>query len=152
MRRFYYGCPIREFETASVGTILGELALRHEFDLEEQQRNAWRLEIEKLKAWLTGIDGHIYFEFSIPRMGKRIDCVVLSHGVIFAIEFKVGEQSFKSYALDQVMDYALDLKNFHAESHGKTVVPILIATEAPDQKFILESYSDRVYKPICCNG
>src|SRR5262245_651300 len=101
MTRFYYSRSIRELVSASMGSVLGELDLRHGFDLQEQQRNAWREQIEKLQAWLADVEGHIYFEFSIPRMGKRIDSVVLSGAVIFAIELKVGDKAFRSHAVDQ---------------------------------------------------
>ncbi len=63
-------------------------------------------------------------------MGQRIDAVVLIGSVIFILEFKVGEKEYTSYAIDQVMDYALDLKNFHETSHEQFIAPILIATKA----------------------
>ena len=63
-------------------------------------------------------------------MGRRIDAVLLVGPVVFVIEFKVGESVFERAAVDQVWDYALDLKNFHEASHSVSIVPILIATEA----------------------
>ena len=63
-------------------------------------------------------------------MGKRIDGVMLVGPVIFVLEFKVGESTFSSAALDQVCDYALDLRNFHESSFNHFIAPILIATEA----------------------
>ena len=63
-------------------------------------------------------------------MGKRIDCVVISKSVVFAIECKVGANAYENHAVTQVTDYALDLKNFHEQSHNKKIVPILICTEA----------------------
>ena len=38
------------------------------------------------------------FEYSIPRLGKRIDVLALIGGVIFVIEFKVGEKIFSGRA------------------------------------------------------
>lgn len=152
MSRAYYFNSIGGFIADPENHILGELASKHEFALEEQQRNAWLIQIRTTKNWLEAVNGHVAFEFSIPRMGKRIDCVIISGAVIFAIEFKVGATSFERHAIDQVMDYALDLKNFHEQSHKRIVVPILVCTaaeEAPAQ-FIL--YDDRVAKPICTNG
>ncbi len=152
MTHAYYFKPISEFIADTENHILGELASKHEFALEEQQRNAWLIQIRAAKNWLEAIDGHIGFEFSIPRMGKRIDCVVISGAVIFAIEFKVGATAFERHAIDQVVDYALDLKNFHEQSHQRIVVPILVCTEAeePDAEFTL--HPDRVAKPVCTNG
>ena len=54
----------------------------------------------------------------------------LLRNVIFILEFKVGEKDFLLSAIDQVLDYGLDLKNFHETSHQHLVAPILIATEA----------------------
>ncbi len=79
---------------------------------------------------LANIRGSILFEFSIPRMGRRVDCIILSYGCIFVIEFKVGSEVFHNSGIDQVVDYALDLKNFHEGSHRRKIIPILIATEA----------------------
>src|SRR5262249_34662721 len=79
---------------------------------------------------LRDITGTILFEFSIPRMGRRIDAVVLTGPIVFVLEFKVGASSFERAAIDQVWDYALDLKNFHEASEAVAILPILIATEA----------------------
>lgn len=152
MSRCPYHQPISSFLIDPIHAILGKLAAEHEFDLEEQQRNAWVEQIRLLKKCITGVQGHLAFEYSIPRMGRRIDCVILSGSVVFAIEFKVGARSYESHAIDQVMDYALDLKNFHAQSHARLIVPILICTEAPQEKTCLELYEDEVARPILSNG
>ncbi len=74
----------------------------------------------------------MFLEFSIPRMGRRVDAVLLIGPVVFVIEFKVGERVFDRAGVDQVWDYALDLKNFHKASHSASIVPILVATEATE--------------------
>jgi hypothetical protein len=152
MARFYYHNKIKEFLTASGSLIMGELVKGHEFSLEEQQRNSWNAQIALLKQWLKNTNGEIIFEYSIPRMGKRIDCVLLSGGIVFAIEFKVGANSYESHAIDQVMDYALDLKNFHEQSHDKPIAPILICTDALEESVELELYADGIAKPLLSNG
>ena len=101
------------------------------------------------KISLVGLTGALFLEFNIPRMGRRIDAVLLVGPVVFVIEFKVGESTFDRAAVDQVWDYALDLKNFHEASHSVSIVPILIATEtkaAPPLK--LHADEDKVYRPI----
>ena len=133
-------------------SILGELTSNHEFSLEEQQKNSWIIQINLLKGWLREISGEIIFEYSIPRMGKRIDCVVISKSVVFAIEFKVGANAYENHAVTQVTDYALDLKNFHEQSHNKKIVPILICTEAEDQIPVIDFYQDGLAKTIFTNG
>lgn len=154
MSRAYYFKPISDFIADTDSQVLGELTYQHEFSLVEQQRNAWLVQIQSLKNWLLDVNGYIAFEYSIPRMGKRIDCVIISGAVIFAIEFKVGATSFEQHAIDQVMDYALDLKNFHKQSHHRVIVPILVCTETGEHasQLSLSLYNDRVAKPICTNG
>ena len=111
--------------------ILGELARNHRHDLEHQQRDAWLTQIDVLKDQLAGVsDGHIHFEFIIPRMGKRADCVLVLAGVVLVLEFKVNSANFDRHAIDQAHDYALDLKNFHRGSHSAAIVPILVATKS----------------------
>ena len=130
MKREYYSATIDNFMRTSPNEILGVLAKNYGFDLEQTDRDAWMAEISVLKQLLSKYQGTIYFEYSIPRMGKRIDVVLLIGPVIFILEFKVGEKEFPSYAVDQVLDYALDLKNFHQSSHDHFIAPILVATKA----------------------
>ena len=85
------------------------------------------------QAQTRGLTGSLFLEFSIPRMGRRIDAVLLLGSVVFVLEFKVGATVPTAEALEQVWDYGLDLKNFHEASHGLPIAPILIPTEAPPQ-------------------
>ena len=96
-------------------------------------------------------EGHILFEYTIPRMGKRVDNIILLDGIIFVLEFKTGETEYPPYALDQVLDYALDLKNFHEQSHTKKIVPILISTNAPYHINVLQPFGDSVFQPLRAN-
>ncbi|MBA0901115.1 MAG: DUF2075 domain-containing protein [Candidatus Nitrotoga sp.] len=152
MSRFYYRNTIANFLLNSESLILGELCEHHEFSLEEQQKNSWIKQVGLLKPWLKGTVGEILFEYSIPRMGKRIDCVIISGSTVFAIEFKVGSHAYESHAINQVTDYALDLKNFHAQSHAIDIVPILICTNAKDQPQAIEFHDDRIAKTLLTNG
>jgi Uncharacterized conserved protein (DUF2075) len=147
--RAWYESSIQDFLASDDLSILGSLANRSEFDLESTQKDAWNAEFPVLRSNLTGLTGRIYIEYPIPRMGRRIDVVILIGSVAFVIEFKVGSGSFDHAAIDQVWDYALDLKNFHEACHALFIVPILIATEAanaPVQELILDG--DSVYRPI----
>jgi hypothetical protein len=118
MKREYYSDSISNFLRSSPAEILGKLAVNNDFALIQTQRDAWVAEIVILHDILRTYEGSIYFEYSIPRMGRRIDVVLLIGPVIFVIEFKVGEREFTSYAIDQVCDYALDLKNFQLNGSG----------------------------------
>lgn len=137
MPREYYSDSIAAFLSTSPDEILGLLARSNEFALEQTQRDAWLEEINILRSVLPSFRGSIYFEYSIPRMGQRIDVVMLIGPVIFVLEFKIGEAGFSSHAVDQVWDYALDLQNFHESSHEQFIAPILIATEADDVDAII---------------
>src|SRR5204863_8257550 len=131
--------------------IIGQLTLNSSFDIDRSQAAAWLTEIEFLQSKLSDLAGSIFFEFNIPRMGRRIDVALVIGPVVFAIEFKVGEKTFDRAALDQVWDYGLDLKNFHEASHDVSVVPILIATEAAMCPSTLQSDEDKVYRPVSAN-
>ena len=127
----YYNVPTRQFLSDAPERILGVLTSEHHFALEEQQRWAWLQEISILKDALDGQrSGRIFLEFYIPRMGKRVDSVPISGNVVFVLEFKIGATEYSLSALDQVEDYALDLKNFHEGSHTVPIVPVLVATHA----------------------
>jgi len=133
MNTSYYQSSIDSFLNENKNTIFGQLARHHQHDLEDLQKNAWLEQIEFLQQELNDVCGHLYFEFSIPRMGKRVDNILIINNLIFVIEFKVGDRSYSNYAQNQTIDYCLDLQNFHEGSHNKTIVPILIATNAPSK-------------------
>ncbi len=130
MKRAYYSDSITAVLAASPTEILGTLVTNSGYAIELTEREAWREEIRILKDVLANIQGRIYFEYSIPRMGRRIDVLLLIGSVLFVLEFKVGEQTFTSYAVNQAYDYALDLKNFHETSRDLLIAPIVIATNA----------------------
>ena len=112
MRRYYYSASIHDFLSTDENSILGELVQSNEFPTEPTQRDAWLFQIQFLKDSLHDRTGFVYFEYAIPRMGKRIDAVIVDQNVIFVLEFKVGQKLFLNADQDQVWDYALDLKNF----------------------------------------
>lgn len=143
--RAYYDATLSEFLGTSSLRILGELTNRHSYELEDLQKKAWIKQTEILHAQLALLDeGHIFLEFGIPRMGKRADVVFVYRGIVFVIEFKVGAKEYRSSDIDQVIDYCLDLKNFHEGSHYLTIVPVLAATKAPSTKRPVTFDSDRL--------
>lgn len=152
MGRSLYFAPIENFLVDHRNFILGELSNNYEFKLDDQQKNAWKYEIDLLKRILIDFSGSIYFEFIIPRMGKRVDVVLLLSGIIFVLEFKYGENLFPKKAINQVMDYSLDLKYFHETSHDLPIVPILISSKGKSIDSRLISYSDNVFQPLLTNN
>ncbi len=150
MLNYYYSDTISAFLQKTVNEIFGAISLSNQFDSSFFQNKAWEEQIIILKKAFENLDGEVFFEFSIPRMGKRIDVVAIIENVIFIIEFKVGETKFQQYQIDQTWDYALDLKNFHKPSHKAIIAPILVATEAPTSIFTIQetSHEDKLLSPI----
>lgn len=153
LKRSYYQSLIVDFLKTDQDKILGVLAAANHFSLEQTQKNSWVWQIVNLKAQLQGITtGKIFFEFSIPRMGKRVDVILNIEGIIFVLEYKVGEKRHEKYAQDQAMDYSLDLKNFHEGSHNRHIVPIAISTNAAKYNNKLLWCKDKIANPLLSNG
>lgn len=151
--RCLYESRIETFIEKEKESIFGTLCDKYHGDALTTTREAWMGEIEILQrelcAW-KNTDGRIVFEYDIPRLGKRVDVVILLCGIVFCLEFKVGETSILETDVDQVLDYALDLKNFHKFSRDKVIVPILIATKYKKASSLIQSsvYDDRVVNPL----
>ena len=149
----YYDARVAAFLRASPEEIIGTLVSNSDFSVEPAQRDAWLLQITSLQSALVGLDGTLFLEFVVPRIGSRLDVALISGPVIFAIEFKVGESDYRRADVNQVWDYALDLKNFHKGSHNAPIIPILVATDAHSSDTTLPvPHPDGVYPPIRCNA
>ena len=150
----YYQAQVSDFFVESLEQILGKLAAEHHHDLEQLQRDAWVEQISVLKSALSRhLGGRLFLEFSIPRMGKRADAVLITHGIVFVIEFKIGAKDHAASAVVQVEDYALDLKNFHEGSHSVPIVPVLVSTKAKHSPLAAAIFSsDFVSQPLQANG
>ena len=153
MLNYYYKDEISSFVAKSTQEIIGEITISNQFDSNRNQNKSWELQIHILQKVLKTYTGTIFFEFSIPRMGKRVDAIVLTQNTVFVIEFKVGEAKFHNINIEQVWDYALDLKNFHKPSHNALLVPILVATEAKESFIAITttSHNDNLLLPIKVN-
>jgi hypothetical protein len=155
MIRAYYSAAIQEFLFQPASEILGTLLKGSQGPVDPLQRAAWEEQIRILKSVLTPYagDGKVYFEYAVPRVGKRIDVVAVIRSTVFVLEFKTGEQRYSTGARDQVWDYALDLKNFHESSHDKTLAPVVVATGANDTDVRVErsAIDDGVFRPIFAN-
>jgi len=152
MLNYYYKETIEIFKEQSVEEILGRIAIDNRFDTSSDQINAWKREIEILQKTLINFTGTVFFEFSVPRMGKRIDALVIIQNIVFVIEFKVGETKYYYQDLEQVWDYSLDLKYFHEPSHEVYMAPILVATNAISfNNDLSRIYDDRLFYPFKSN-
>jgi len=156
MSRAYYQARLVDFLFESRDSIIGKITQNHPQQLEHLQTGAWLSQIEILQQQLScitlsGENSHIYFEFLIPRMGKRADVILVHQGLIFVIEFKVGSDRYNSADVQQTHGYAIDLKNFHQGSHNKILIPILVATHAGSRPLDFNFAKDDVAEPLLVN-
>lgn len=157
-RRWLYAADYRRFIESGENEILGEIVRNAGNDVELNQNTAWQQQIRLLKQLRIPTElahsARLYFEYTIPRLGRRVDVILVVGHVLFVVEFKVGEKQFTVSALDQVWDYALDLKHFHDASHGLCIAPILVATEAlPQHIEVLGTlHDDGLVRPIRSSG
>ena len=153
--RFYYSNTISEFIEEEETSIVGKLTGSSQHDINKKTSSSWKEEIKSLKEALKDYSGRgsIYLEYNIPRMGRRVDAIVLIDGIVFILEYKTGRQTFNQSARNQVWDYALDLKNFHADSKDRILVPIVVVPCAlnEDCQLTPKSSEDKVYEPLFTN-
>lgn len=150
----WYAETIEQFLDSSDEMVLGTLGRASSFDVTLAQRNAWLRSFSILRTALRGMNGWIALEFDIPRLGSRVDAVVIIGAALVVIELKLGERCFLREDVNQAWDYALDLKNFHAASHDADIFPILLASEAPDSDSHTawqQAHADGVRPPRHCN-
>lgn len=154
MLNYYYSDKISDFLLKAPETIIGEISVNGRLGHIHTELNAWEGQIYLLKKVLKEHEGHLFFEFSIPRMGKRVDCLLIIKNIVFVIEFKVGANNYINQDIEQVWDYALDLKNFHEPSHNLLLVPILVATNSKSTSFdiIHTSHDDNLINPLKTNS
>lgn len=154
--RYYYSDTISRFLTKNTEEIIGKLTLASQHDINDDTSNSWVEEIETLKGVLTSYKerGSVYFEYNIPRMGRRADVILVIDELIFILEFKTAGSKFTHDAITQVWDYALDLKNFQEGSLNRVIVPILVAPSEKDRNcsFTLNHFEDNVYEPLRTNA
>lgn len=155
-QRYYYSDTISNFLNRSNEEIIGKLTLASQHDINDDTSNSWLEEVEILKNVLTPYNerGSLYFEYNIPRMGRRADVIVVIDEIVFILEFKTAGSRFTHDAITQVWDYALDLKNFQEGSLERIIVPVLVATLVRNNNcdFSLNPFKDNVYEPLRTNA
>lgn len=148
-----YISTLKEFLERESSAILGDIVQSFHGTAPTTSIEAWNSEIVVLKQSLDCFkheDAYVLFEYDIPRLGKRIDVVLLLRGIIFCLEFKVGQKNALQSDIEQVLDYALDLKNFHKFSEDKLIVPVLVPTNYKKKYGVLQAspYHDQIYNPL----
>lgn len=153
--RYYYKDTISDFIAKDDMEIVGKLTIAYVHDINEETKKSWVSEIDTMKTVLRPYAerGSVYFEYNIPRMGRRADVIVLIDGIVFVLEFKTANQEFSREAMVQVWDYALDLKNFQEGSLDRVLLPIQVVPNEKDRNCTIESkhFEDNVYEPIQVN-
>jgi hypothetical protein len=149
----WFDASVTDFLALPFDTVLGRLAGASTFDVTVSQRDAWRAQLAVLATSLRGLDGRLYLEFGVPRLGSRIDAVLVTGPAVFPIEFKVGQRFNLQMDRNQAWDYGLDLKNFHRASRDASIWPVLVATEAEsgDAAWV-HPHADGVSPPRLCNA
>ena len=153
MNRAYYSSSIVDFINENNDTIYGKISGNYDLNkLTIQQSNAWKKQIVILKKTISTFNGNIYFEFTIPRMGKRVDNILIIDNCLFVLEFKIGSDVYDKYAKEQAFDYGLDLNNFHEGSHNQNIIPVLIADSAQSFDNTYTKSIDGLYETIYANS
>jgi hypothetical protein len=157
----FYADSVAAFLRAAEDEVYAPLASPQGYTLAPEQLSAWRLQLPVLRAALATLATldpaapapWVHLEFDIPRLGRRVDAVLVTSTAVIPIEFKVGAKKFQQADYEQAWDYGLDLKNFHAPSHAAAIFPILCATDTPksDRRW-KPPHADGVRPPFCCNA
>ena len=152
--RAYFRTTLAAIGGQTDSEILGKLVSASAADgfatLKSDAIEAWEKQLPPLRVMadsLAAAEPHsiewtLLLEYTIPRRQKRLDAVLLAGDIVFAIEFKTGDRSFPLASQRQVEDYALDLRDFHAETSGRFVVPVLVAMRAPEPAISYDSGGD----------
>ncbi len=137
MKGAYYSSFIRDFLITSNEEIIGNLNIANTQFVSQWNfvTTAWDSSIQLLKkSFLELIEKdnnvsnwYLLLEYEIPRLQSRIDAVIVAEDLILVIEFKHDRKKYELADIRQVEDYAFDLHDFHKESRGKTIIPILFA-------------------------
>lgn len=154
-KRYYYSDTINDFLQKEDMVVIGKLALAYSHDINDETKMSWLEELRVMRSVLKNYKnrGSVYFEYNIPRMGRRADVIVLIDDVVFVLEFKTRKSKFTHEAVTQVWDYALDLKNFQEESRNRILIPVLVAPSEKDKNCQIElsHFEDLVYNPLQVN-
>lgn len=142
----FFSSTLRNLLTASISEVLGILAdgnSRARFPITPEQIEAWKFQLPPLQRaaseLIRKVSGSglwtVLLEYPIPRIGKRIDCVLLARDVIAVLEFKTGISPASGIA--QAEDYAAMLRDFHEPSHGRVVAPVAVYHAAKDNTGVI---------------
>lgn len=133
MNPYQYTASIKDFFSTDENYIIGVLTQTNAFDSKRTTIASWKEEINTLKVALKnyrGEDGFVAFEYTIPRVDGRVDCIIGLRGILFVLEFKTGETQDINVDKEQLMQYVIDLKNYHFESYDIPIAPMWVVPNA----------------------
>jgi len=153
----YYKSELEQFIELEITQIIGELS-RNQTGTSPEQLDSWEKEVVVLKDTCKHLISNfvstswaLLLEYRMFRLHRRIDAVLLADEIIFVIEFKMGADSCNSADIAQTEDYALDLRDFHAASHNRKIVPILCASESVGNEIAYIQLEDSVSNVLLAN-
>jgi hypothetical protein len=134
----FYGARVAEFMSDDPNNVVGVLATRASLEYrgnQPEQARSWRDQVKLLRRAFSEVKGSgewgLLLEYSLRRLGRRPDAVILAPGVIIVVEFKMSAEKHAAHHVQQVEDYALCIRDFHAYSRGCVIAPIVCAEHAP---------------------
>lgn len=134
MNAFQYADTISDFFSKSEDEIVYVLTENNDFSSTKRTTiDSWHTQVQTIRIALENYkneDGFIAFEYTIPRVGGRIDCVIGLKGILFVLEFKTGEVQNDDVDKEQLESYVNDLKNFHFESYDIPIAPLWVLPQA----------------------
>ena len=95
-KRYYYFDTISSFLGRKENEIVGELTLASQHDINEEMSQSWVEEIKTLRDALLLYSGRgsLFFEYNIPRMGRRADVIAVIDGVFLCWNTKRQNKNF----------------------------------------------------------
>ena len=150
MNPYQYTASIKDFFSADDNYVIGVLSQNNAFDSKRTTIGSWKEEINTLKVALKNYqreDGFVAFEYTIPRVDGRIDCVIGLHGILFVLEFKTGETQDVNMDKEQLIQYVTDLKNYHFESYDIPIAPMWVIpnAELPVARVIRPTTNENIF-------
>jgi hypothetical protein len=129
------GCEIAAIRPETVEHALREsYAAYYTGNPGDSQIAAWHDELSWLVAGFRSVPETcawgVVLEYELPgEGGRRPDVVVLTSDRLIVLEFKRGRM--RAGHIDQVKAYANDLADYHSETRGIPVNPVLVYTDRP---------------------
>ncbi len=156
--RAWFELTVPEFLAAAPDRIAERLAAaqaRRHASTELTQLNAWASMLATLRRVLAMPEAAgwtLLLEYDLLRLEKRADAILLTDRAVIVLEWKDRATTHLAADLRQAEDYALDLHDFHAGCRAHPVVPVLVATAAPDAGWTPPLIPSGVWPPVATNA